>query len=34
MEKSFEDYRKMMSKNNAVDTDKDVINYKGNKLNF
>jgi hypothetical protein len=34
MEESFEDYRKMMSKNNTVDTDKDVINYKGNKLNF
>jgi hypothetical protein len=34
MQESFDDYKIMVSKDNKLDTDKDVINYKGKKLGF
>lgn len=34
MEESFKDYKKMVSKNNLLDTDKEIINYKGKQLGF
>ena len=34
MKESFDDYKIMASKDNKLDTDKDVINYKGKQLGF